>query len=158
MIFYSVSVLNAASFVSKHLFFRGSRFILTHPKFGRILPGKLPHCNTFAISNYLFHTSGMLADTWGPYNIMIVTAIMCSVLTFASIAAKDTASILVVGGMCIGNRHRCGNSDNLICDHEKRSMGSRQAMCSAYRVLVYPHFWYALLITTCHQFQHNASR
>jgi MFS family permease len=62
MIFYSVSVLNAASF------------------FGRILPG-------------------MLADTWGPYNIMIVTAIMCSVLTFASIAAKDTASILVVGAL-----------------------------------------------------------
>jgi hypothetical protein len=40
MIFYSVSILNAASFVSTHLFFfHGSRFVLTHPKFGRILPG-----------------------------------------------------------------------------------------------------------------------
>jgi hypothetical protein len=39
MIFYSVSVLNAASFVSTHLFFHGSRFVLTHSKFGRILPG-----------------------------------------------------------------------------------------------------------------------
>jgi len=44
----------------------------------------------------------MLADSWGRYNITIATAIMCSVLTLASIAAKDTASILVVGGMCIG--------------------------------------------------------
>lgn len=92
-----------------HLFFRGSRFILTHPKFGRILPGKLPHCNTFAISICLLYTPGMLADTWGRYNIMIVTAIMCSVLTFASIAARNTPSILVVGGMCIGNRHKCGS-------------------------------------------------
>ncbi|KAF8155548.1 major facilitator superfamily domain-containing protein [Crassisporium funariophilum] len=62
MIFYSISILNAASF------------------FGRILPG-------------------MAADSWGRYNIMIVTGILSSVLTFASIAAKNTASILVVGAI-----------------------------------------------------------
>jgi hypothetical protein len=37
--------------------------------------------------------------------------------------------------------------DNLIHGYEKRCMGSLQAMCSAYRELVYPHFWYAVLIT-----------
>ena len=132
---------------AKHLFFHGNRFILTHPKFGRILPGKLPHYNTLTISIYVSYTPGMLADTWGRYNIMIVTAIMCSVLTFASISARNTPSILVVGGMCIGNRHKSWNSDNPIRDHEKRCMGSHQATYSAYRVLVYPHFWYALLIT-----------
>jgi len=62
MIFYSVSILNAASF------------------FGRILPG-------------------MAADSWGRYNIMIITGILSAVLTFVSIAAKDTASILVVGAL-----------------------------------------------------------
>lgn len=41
----------------------------------------------------------MAADSWGPYNIMIITGILCAVLTFASMAAKDTASILIVGGM-----------------------------------------------------------
>jgi len=62
IIFYSVSVLNAASF------------------FGRILPG-------------------LAADSWGRYNIMIITAIISAALTFASIAAKNTASILVVGAL-----------------------------------------------------------
>lgn len=62
MIFYSVSILNAASF------------------FGRILPG-------------------MAADSWGRYNLMIVTGFLSSLLTFLSILAKDTPSILVVGAL-----------------------------------------------------------
>jgi hypothetical protein len=52
----------------------------------------------------------MLADTWGRYNTMIVTAIMCSVLTFSSIAARNTPSILVVGGMCVDSRYKRENS------------------------------------------------
>lgn len=40
----------------------------------------------------------MAADSWGRYNIMIITGILSAALTFASIAAKNTASILVVGG------------------------------------------------------------
>lgn len=39
----------------------------------------------------------MAADSWGRYNIMIITAFLSSVLTLTSIAAKNTASILVVG-------------------------------------------------------------
>ncbi|KXN89223.1 Riboflavin transporter MCH5 [Leucoagaricus sp. SymC.cos] len=62
MIFYSVSVLNAASF------------------FGRILPG-------------------MAADSWGCFNIMIITGFITALLVFVSIAAKNTASILVVGAL-----------------------------------------------------------
>ncbi|KAF5370531.1 hypothetical protein D9757_010142 [Collybiopsis confluens] len=62
MIFYSVSVLNAASF------------------FGRILPG-------------------MAADSFGRYNIMIITGFITALLAFVSIAAKNTASILVVGAL-----------------------------------------------------------
>ncbi|KIK65186.1 hypothetical protein GYMLUDRAFT_160269 [Collybiopsis luxurians FD-317 M1] len=62
MIFYSVSVQNAASF------------------FGRILPG-------------------LAADSWGRFNIMIITGFISALLVFASIAAQDTASILVVGAL-----------------------------------------------------------
>ncbi|KAJ3846503.1 major facilitator superfamily domain-containing protein [Lentinula lateritia] len=62
MIFYSVSVLNAASF------------------FGRILPG-------------------MAADSWGRYNIMIITGLISALLVLVSIAARNTASILVVGAL-----------------------------------------------------------
>ncbi|KAJ3745859.1 major facilitator superfamily domain-containing protein [Lentinula detonsa] len=62
MIFYSVSVLNAASF------------------FGRILPG-------------------MAADSWGRYNIMIITGFISALLAFVSIATRNTASILVVGAL-----------------------------------------------------------
>jgi len=69
MTFYSVSVLNAASF------------------FGRIVPG-------------------FLADRWGRFNMMVATALACSILTFASIAARNEASILVIGvlyGFTSGN-------------------------------------------------------
>ncbi|KAJ3769557.1 major facilitator superfamily domain-containing protein [Lentinula raphanica] len=62
MIFYSVSILNAASF------------------FGRILPG-------------------MAADSWGRYNIMIITGLLSAMLVFVSIAARNTGSILVVGAL-----------------------------------------------------------
>jgi hypothetical protein len=40
----------------------------------------------------------MAADTWGRYNILIIAGISSAVLTIASVAAKDTSSILVVGG------------------------------------------------------------
>jgi hypothetical protein len=41
----------------------------------------------------------MAADAWGRYNIMIVATIFSGVITLASIAAKNTASIIAVGGM-----------------------------------------------------------
>lgn len=43
--------------------------------------------------------AGLLADFWGRYNVMVATAITSSILVFASIAAKNTASILIVGAL-----------------------------------------------------------
>jgi len=55
---------------------------------------------------------GMAADSWGRYNIMIVTGFLSAILTFASIAANNTASILVVGGVYIS--HANTNTEGLI--------------------------------------------
>jgi len=40
-----------------------------------------------------------MADSWGRYNVLIISIILCSVLTFSSIAAKNTASIILVGAL-----------------------------------------------------------
>ena len=102
MIFYSISILNAASFVSHSLSSNDDSFILTFLKFGRILPGQLARSCFPSFVYLLLHIYilGLAADTWGRYNIMIIAGISSAVLTIASIAAKDTSSILVVGGAC----------------------------------------------------------
>ncbi|KAJ7268386.1 major facilitator superfamily domain-containing protein [Mycena rebaudengoi] len=49
---------------------------------------------------------GFLADNWGRFNMMVATALACAILTFASIAARNEASLLVIGvlyGFTSGN-------------------------------------------------------
>ncbi|CAK5271710.1 unnamed protein product [Mycena citricolor] len=49
---------------------------------------------------------GFLSDRWGRFNMMVATALASSVLTLASIAARDEASILVIAvfyGFTSGN-------------------------------------------------------
>ncbi|KAJ7214513.1 hypothetical protein GGX14DRAFT_64223 [Mycena pura] len=47
-----------------------------------------------------------LADRWGRFNMMVATALASAILTFASIAARNEASVLVIGvlyGFASGN-------------------------------------------------------
>ncbi|KAJ7220244.1 major facilitator superfamily domain-containing protein [Mycena pura] len=49
---------------------------------------------------------GFLADRWGRFNMMVATALASAILTFASIAARNEASVLVIGvlyGFASGN-------------------------------------------------------
>ncbi|KAJ7715658.1 monocarboxylate permease-like protein [Mycena maculata] len=49
---------------------------------------------------------GFLADRWGRFNMMVATALASAILTFASIAARNEASVLIIGvlyGFTSGN-------------------------------------------------------
>ncbi|KAJ7449417.1 major facilitator superfamily domain-containing protein [Mycena galericulata] len=49
---------------------------------------------------------GFLADRWGCFNMMVATALASAILTFASIAARNEASVLIIGvlyGFTSGN-------------------------------------------------------
>ena len=73
----------------------------------------------------------MAADTWGRYNILIIAGISSAVLTIASIAAKDTSSILIVGGECCTHRKygRPDNSMKALYGFTSGSIISMQAAC-----------------------------
>ncbi|KAF8995123.1 major facilitator superfamily domain-containing protein [Cyathus striatus] len=79
LIFYLPSY-GALHGFDENMMFYSISILNTASFFGRIVPG-------------------MLADSWGRYNIMIFSALLCAVLNFASIAANNTASILVVGAL-----------------------------------------------------------
>ncbi|KAJ7635788.1 MFS transporter, MCP family, solute carrier family 16, member 10 [Mycena polygramma] len=40
---------------------------------------------------------GLLADHWGRFNMMVVTSLAAAILTFASIAARTEAGVLIIG-------------------------------------------------------------
>ncbi|KAJ7715649.1 major facilitator superfamily domain-containing protein [Mycena maculata] len=49
---------------------------------------------------------GFLADRWGRFNMMVATALASAILTFTSIAARNEASVLIIGvlyGFASGN-------------------------------------------------------
>jgi len=93
----------------------------------------------------------MAADTWGRYNILIIAGISSAVLTIASIAAKDTSSILVVGGECWTHRNQYGRPDNpmkALYGFTSGSIISMQAACIP-PLLVGPPQLYLQLILIC---------
>jgi len=54
----------------------------------------------------------MAADTWGRFNILIIAGMSSAILTIASIAAKDTPGVLVVGGDCWTYQNTYGTPDH----------------------------------------------